>query len=299
MIAESITREIRGSLTPESSAVMDSLNETLMTLANQSSLTIEASRAILAGIKTVRQICSEAGKSDPSAVGGDWCYAYDYPFTLGEILTLSRQGSTPIRFYFQIDPQGAPLGSFILENNHDQDQKAIYINLQKKPDDWILWKATAGEQTSYHFMIPPDETVPWDNTSMLNIVDKIQAMDDERAAKPAAQAPAPKPGPLPPPPTVVSEALTWHLVVQPGGQTMALKDQLSVGRGQDNDLNLEDKKLSRHHAMIEAVAKGWQVRDLGSTNGTWVKGQRINAPLLLKTGDVIELGDTRLTLELG
>ena len=50
--------------------------------------------------------------------------------------------------------------------------------------------------------------------------------------------------------------------------------------------------------MVEAVSRGWQVRDLGSTNGTGVNGKQINAPLLLKAGDVIELGDTRLTLEL-
>jgi len=40
------------------------------------------------------------------------------------------------------------------------------------------------------------------------------------------------------------------------------------------------------------------VRDLGSTNGTGVNGKRISAPLVLKAGDVIEVGDTRLTLEL-
>jgi len=99
-------------------------------------------------------------------------------------------------------------------------------------------------------------------------------------------------------PTMVAQAPTWHLVVKPGGQTIALKGNISIGREQDNDLRLDDQKLSRHHAVIEAAGKGWQVRDLGSTNGTGVNGQRISAPLLLKVGDVIELGDARLTLEL-
>ena len=96
---------------------------------------------------------------------------------------------------------------------------------------------------------------------------------------------------------MVAKAPTWHVVVQSGGQTIALAGSLSIGREPDNGLCLEDNKLSRHHAAIEAVAKGWQARDLGSTNGTGVNGKRISAPLLLKAGDVIEIGDTRLTME--
>ena len=96
---------------------------------------------------------------------------------------------------------------------------------------------------------------------------------------------------------MVAKAPTWHVVVQSGGQTIALAGSLSIGREPDNGLCLEDKKLSRHHAALEAVAKGWQVRDLGSTNGTGVNGKRISAPLLLKAGDVIEIGDTRMTME--
>ena len=72
---------------------------------------------------------------------------------------------------------------------------------------------------------------------------------------------------------------------------------MSIGREQDNDLPLDDPELSRHHAVIEAAANGWQVRDLGSSNGTRVNDQRISAPVLLQVGEVIELGDTQLTLE--
>ncbi len=117
-------------------------------------------------------------------------------------------------------------------------------------------------------------------------------------AEQAPAAPAPMPEPALLSPDMATTIATWHVVVQPGGRTMALAGRLSIGREQDNDLYLQDNKLSRHHAVIEAGAKGWQVRDLGSTNGTAVNGARISAPLLLKAGDVIELGNTRLTLEL-
>jgi hypothetical protein len=115
---------------------------------------------------------------------------------------------------------------------------------------------------------------------------------------PSAAIPVPPSQVLVSLPTMVAQSPTWHLVVHPGGQTLALTGKFSIGRERDNDLYLDDKKLSRHHAVIEAAGKGWQVRDLGSTNGTGVNGQRISAPLMLKVGDVIELGDSRLTLEL-
>ena len=115
---------------------------------------------------------------------------------------------------------------------------------------------------------------------------------------PAVEAPAPGPQARPLPATILAKAPTWQVLVQPGGQALALTASLSIGREPDNGLCLGDNKLSRHHAVIEAVSGGWQVRDLGSTNGTGVNGKRISAPLVLKAGDVIELGDTRLTLEL-
>jgi hypothetical protein len=88
-----------------------------------------------------------------------------------------------------------------------------------------------------------------------------------------------------------------QLVVQPGGQTIALKGKLSIGREPDNDLYLDDTRLDYHHAVIEAAADGWLVRDLGSANGTRVNGKPIRDPLMIQAGDVIELGDTRLRLE--
>jgi hypothetical protein len=120
----------------------------------------------------------------------------------------------------------------------------------------------------------------------------------------AARAPLP-PQPPPPQPGTAEPVLknqplpssALHLVIQPGGQNIALTGSLSIGRGQDNALRLNDEKLSRHHAVIEAVPYGWQVRDLGSTNGIKVNGKRISAASALKAGDVIEMGDSRLKLE--
>jgi ABC-type multidrug transport system ATPase subunit len=52
--------------------------------------------------------------------------------------------------------------------------------------------------------------------------------------------------------------------------------------------------VSSRHAILEPVDDGWQIRDLGSTNGTFVDGRRIDAPTPVGSGDVIGLGSFRL-----
>lgn len=67
----------------------------------------------------------------------------------------------------------------------------------------------------------------------------------------------------------------------------------TIGRGLDNDLVLEATDISRHHARIEFGQGGWQIADLGSTNGIRVNGEMVrHAPL--RGGDRIELGSIQL-----
>lgn len=69
-----------------------------------------------------------------------------------------------------------------------------------------------------------------------------------------------------------------------------------IGRSEDRDIFLVDPSVSRTHALIE-FDSGWPVvHDLGSTNGTYVNGERISSRRL-SPGDVIAFGDTRLALE--
>jgi len=71
--------------------------------------------------------------------------------------------------------------------------------------------------------------------------------------------------------------------------------QLSIGRDEDNDVSIpDDGRASRQHALIEKLPAGWSVRDLGSTNGTFVNGERIVRDRALRSGDEIKVGDTRL-----
>ena len=72
-------------------------------------------------------------------------------------------------------------------------------------------------------------------------------------------------------------------------------DRTTVGKAPENDISLaEDSTASHLHAMLERFPAGWCVSDLGSSNGTWVNGERIWSSRRLRDGDEIRLGQSRL-----
>jgi Protein of unknown function (DUF3662)/FHA domain len=72
-----------------------------------------------------------------------------------------------------------------------------------------------------------------------------------------------------------------------------------IGRSRDCDVVLDDANVSRHHAEVRPSGGSWIVNDLGSTNGIKVNGRRIRGPESLKRGDVIELGTSSVSFDLG
>lgn len=70
------------------------------------------------------------------------------------------------------------------------------------------------------------------------------------------------------------------------------RSQFSIGRGDDCDLVLDEATVSRRHALLRRTPQGWDLRDLGSTNGTRVNGWRVERAAL-HPGDELALGVTR------
>jgi hypothetical protein len=81
-----------------------------------------------------------------------------------------------------------------------------------------------------------------------------------------------------------------RLVVGPAGVTL--------GRSRECDIVLQDPNVSRKHAEIRPHGGSWVVSDLGSTNGSRINGRAVQGSEVVKSGDEIELGSTRLTFEL-
>ena len=80
------------------------------------------------------------------------------------------------------------------------------------------------------------------------------------------------------------------------GQTIDVETEIVIGR-EDTDLTIDDVELSRRHAVVRRHASRLQVEDLGSTNGTYVDGTRIEEPTILGGGAEIQLGTTKLVVE--
>lgn len=89
-----------------------------------------------------------------------------------------------------------------------------------------------------------------------------------------------------------------YLIMETRGNTrFTLQDRTTLGRLPENALALDDPACSSRHAVIRREGGAWVLEDLGSTNGTWVDGQRIAGPCVLKEGDRIYMGAQVLRVE--
>ena len=88
------------------------------------------------------------------------------------------------------------------------------------------------------------------------------------------------------------------LVVRSGataGQRISLELPLTrLGRHPQSDVSLDDITVSRRHAEIERLAEGgYEIRDVGSLNGTYVNGERVEKGPL-RNGDEVQIGKFRM-----
>ena len=74
------------------------------------------------------------------------------------------------------------------------------------------------------------------------------------------------------------------------------KGPVSLGRSERTTVQVQDVYVSDEHALIAPDGEGWLVRDLGSTNGTYLNGARVTRPTPLAAGDQLRLGKTRVEI---
>lgn len=89
---------------------------------------------------------------------------------------------------------------------------------------------------------------------------------------------------------------TYRLIVRRGpepNKTFDLdKDVLTLGRDITNDIVINDPEVSRHHARFTRGPRGYNIEDLGSTNGSFIAGQRLSGVRPLNPGEMLGLGET-------
>ena len=95
------------------------------------------------------------------------------------------------------------------------------------------------------------------------------------------------------------DATLWFEAGGPPAGSVRLTRVVTVfGRGEECDVVLDDQRCSRRHIEITSVGDAFVLRDLGSTNGVLVNGERETGEIELISGDVIQVGGTRMRFEI-
>ena len=92
------------------------------------------------------------------------------------------------------------------------------------------------------------------------------------------------------------------VVASPGGEphpgnAITLDAITTIGRDVNNSIVVDDRFASSEHAVLTFRGRAWYVEDLGSTNGTYVNGDRIDGVAPLAYGDDLQVGQVRFRLE--
>jgi len=133
---------------------------------------------------------------------------------------------------------------------------------------------------------------------------KVMSSDlfGRRVARPAPKrptAPAPRPA-KPAKPSKGRRGVPSVLVVTQGalsGTSVRLGEAaVTLGRAQDSTIVLDDDYVSSRHARVYPRDGQWLVEDMGSTNGTYLDRQKVNAPTPVKIGMPIRIGKTVVEL---
>lgn len=120
---------------------------------------------------------------------------------------------------------------------------------------------------------------------------------------PAAETPTTPPAPVRQAPrTGASSSAATRLVITSGPKAglevpLGTADSLSIGRSSESGLVIRDDYTSSHHARLSKRGDIWTLQDLGSTNGTFLDGQRLSdKPVQAQIGTPIKVGATTFEL---
>lgn len=82
------------------------------------------------------------------------------------------------------------------------------------------------------------------------------------------------------------------------GKKMPLTAKITIGRDKNNTIVIDDMLVSRNHALIQKIKEEYYVKDLGSSNGTYVNKSRIPGERYIKlnTDDVISVGTKEFSM---
>lgn len=88
-------------------------------------------------------------------------------------------------------------------------------------------------------------------------------------------------------------------VLSYAGKNLPITGQITIGRDENNTIQIEDTLVSRFHALVQKIKNAYFIKDLDSTNGTLINGREIPKGnyFKLKQGDVLKIGRTEIHIQ--
>jgi pSer/pThr/pTyr-binding forkhead associated (FHA) protein len=82
------------------------------------------------------------------------------------------------------------------------------------------------------------------------------------------------------------------------GKKISMTAKITIGRGEGNDIILDDTMASRSHAVVQKIKEDFYLKDIGSTNGTFVNDTPVPKDKYIKLtkNDIISIGRTKLNI---
>jgi hypothetical protein len=188
------------------------------------------------------------------------------------------------------------------------DVQGFVDALQRELERFVTERAA---ERGYSLLAPPRVTIAAESALSSGVFTVRATMID--AAAPPSERQTAAPGAAPPGALLSEEARTramrplempigpagveaLYLVGSLNGRRMTWPlsgKRVRIGRGLDNEVVLDDASVSRHHAEISREDGVTEVRDLGSTNGTWINAGRVEVALV-EPGDQLAFGAVHL-----
>ncbi len=155
------------------------------------------------------------------------------------------------------------------------DAESLGADLEVLADEFAAYATTYAEQQEYALLGPIEvhfEVSDVETTGELT----IDATNKRGSVAPAtAVSPSPE-----------------HPIIEVEGQRWLLKEEVTViGRGSESDIIVNDSGVSRRHLELRVTPTGVIATDLGSTNGSFVEGNKIEAATLVD-GNLLTIGRT-------
>ncbi|MCU0293203.1 MAG: FHA domain-containing protein [Thermoanaerobaculaceae bacterium] len=264
---------------------------------------------VWAALRAASDTAASGPAPDSSAAAASGWSAVLQPLPgLGSSLSVRRDAdSTVLRF--RLDASGTPRGAITIEGTDDVG----VLEIEECPGGLQLRGFAGDRELSVALGEAPDGC--WTSRPVLGRLGgealpgpgggPLAGLFTKRSDEPAGPAREPRTAampvptepnpPEPAPPPSASFILTYQSGPSPFDE-LSLAGRVVIGRETDCELRLDDPGVSRHHAAVEPTPAGARVTDLGSSNGTFVNGRRIDGPEDLAEGDEIAVGHTRLTL---